>query len=89
MRLALPLGTSYEACCIAVSSLASQRWHLYLPLAFSEMTPALLQNLPKQCYLESSRENLFWSLGIAAIASQLGNLYCALSLVLRMPLKRE
>lgn len=53
------------------------------------MTPALLQNLPKQCYLEGSRENLIWSLGIASIASQLGNLYCALSLVLRMPLKRE
>ena len=54
-----------------------------------KVTPAVLQNLPKQCYLESSRENLIWSLGIAAIASQAGNLYCALSLVLRMPLKRE
>ena len=60
-----------------------------LPLAFPEVTPALLQNLPKQCYLESSCENLIWTLGIASIASQLGNLYCTLSLVLRMPLKRE
>ena len=61
----------------------------FLPLAFSEVMPALVQNLPKQCYLESRCENLIWTLGIASIASQLGSLYCALSLVLRMPFKRE
>ena len=74
---------------VAASSLGPQCWQASPPLAFLEVTPALLQNLPKQCYLESSRENLIWILGITAIASQLGNLYCTLSLVLRMPLKRE